>query len=72
MEIVYRKDTLYVYIDEEVTKELVEDLKRRTETIMDTYGIDNLVVDTHKNASSLLSDFAVKYNTCHRSKMILK
>ena len=71
MDIIYKKDTLYVYLDEKVDQEVVDTLESRVDNIMDTYNIENLVINT-RSRSRHLHEFETKYNSRHQSKVIIK
>lgn len=72
MDIIYRKDTLYVYIDEVVDEHVVRKLERNVENIMETYNINNLVVDTNNQSRIHFHGFESRYNSKHKPKMIIK
>lgn len=72
MDIIYKKDTLYVYIREDLTCKKLERLERRADKIMETYGIEKLVVDTGRKKDELLSDFEHRYNARHRMKVVVR
>lgn len=75
MDIIYRKDTLYVYLKEEIDEEKIRTLESRVDNIMGTYNIENLVISTNENieeADVHLHEFESKFNSRHRKKVIIK
>ncbi len=68
MDIEYKKQTLYVYLNEDVD---VERMQNKVENIMDTYEINNLVIHT-KGEKKHLHEFEWNYNTKHKTKVIIK
>lgn len=74
MEIFYKKDTLYVDIDDYVDQELVRDVRRKVFSIIDDYDIDNIVLNIigdNKN-SQLLDDFIDEYHSKYGGNMTIK
>lgn len=72
MDLVYKKDTLYVYLDEVLDKEVVTQLENRVDSIMSLYDIDNLVINSRDRDIHKFLDFEKRYNQKHKSKMIIK
>ena len=72
MNLVYKKDTLYVYLDEDLNGDVVNSLEQRVNSIMSSYDIDNLVIDSKDKNITKLVDFEKRYNQKHKSKMIIK
>ena len=72
MNIIYRKNTLYVYLKENLDEALAHKIEDRVNNIMGTYNIDNLVIRTNGQNNSILSDFEIRYNNAHNSRMIIK
>lgn len=72
MDIIYKKDTLYVYIDEAINEELVDTLESRVDHIMGTYNIENLVINAKDRNSLHFHEFETKYNSRHKSKVVIK
>jgi hypothetical protein len=72
MDIIYRKDTLYVYLDESLDSDIVRTMESRVNNIMSTYNIENLVINTNDSPDSHLLDFQTKYNSSHKSKVVIK
>lgn len=72
MDIIYKKDTLYVYLDERLNEDVMRTLESRVNNIMGTYNIENLVINTKEKSTEHLHEFESKYNSKHRSKVIIK
>lgn len=72
MDIIYKKDTLYVYLDEEVDEQGMSALEDKVDGIMSTYNIENLVIDTHRTNQAHLRRFESSYNSRHRSRVVIK
>lgn len=72
MNIIYRKNTLYVYLKEEIDPLLVETLEDRVNNIMGTYDIENLVIKTNGQQSAHFHEFESRYNSRHKSKVIIQ
>lgn len=72
MNIIYRKNTLYVYMRENITESLVNQMEDRVNNIMGTYDIDNLVINTNGAGLDHFHDFESRYNSSHRSRVIIK
>lgn len=72
MDIIYKKNTLYVYLDESLNDSTLEILERRVNNILRTYKIDNLVINSEEENDEHLHKFECKYNSTHRSKVIIK
>ncbi len=72
MDIIYKKGTLYVYLEEGMNARTLRNLETRVEKIMSTYGIDNLVVDTLGENQEYMELFESRFNRRHKSKVIIK
>ncbi len=72
MDIIYKKDTLYVYLDDSDDSEAVGTLEDKVDHIMSTYNIDNLVINTKDDSREDIQEFESKFNSKHRSKVIIK
>lgn len=72
MDIIYKKDTLYVYLDESLDDARMSALESRIDHIMSTYNIEHLVVKSADERSESLERFENKFNARHHSKMIIK
>lgn len=75
MDIIYRKDTLYVYLKEDIDSEKMRILESRVNNIMGTYNIENLVIatdDVNDDADIHLHEFERNFNRSHRKKVIIK
>ncbi len=72
MDIIYRKDTLYVYVEDELDENLVGRLERRVDNIMARYGIERVVVDTRGQRPEFMHVFERRFNSRHKSKVIVK
>lgn len=72
MDIAYNKDTLYVYLDEDLDKEAMDSLETKIDRIMDTYEIERLVVETRKENSEHIHEFEWNYNKRHKNKVVIK
>ena len=75
MDIIYRKDTLYVYLRELPNEKNIETLESIVDNIMGTYNIENLVIATdesNEESDVHLNKFESKFNSRHRKKVIVK
>ena len=75
MDIIYRKDTLYVYLREIPDEDIIKTLESRVDNIMGTYNIENLVISTGEQSDESdvhLHEFESKFNSRHRKKVIIK
>ena len=72
MNIVYRKNTLYVYLYEEIDSNLVDTIENRVNNIMGTYDIENLVIKTNGQYGTHFLEFENRYNSRHKSKVIIQ
>lgn len=72
MDIEYRKDTLYVHLNENIDKDKIESLETKVDNIMKTYDIGNLVINTRGKGREHLHEFEWKYNSRHRTNVIIK
>lgn len=62
MNIIYKKDTLYVYLKEKIDNDVIETLNDRVSYIMGTFNIDNLIINTEKKS----------YKHCHELENEIK
>ena len=72
MNIIYRKNTLYVYLQEKVDSDLVNIIEDRVNNIMGSYDIDNLVIKTNGQTGEHFNEFKTRYNSRHKSKVIIQ
>ena len=72
MNIIYRKNTLYVYVRENIDAPLVSKMEDRINNIMGTYNIDNLVIRTNGQNIEGLKGFEHRYNMAHSHNLIIK
>jgi len=72
MNIIYRKNTLYVYLNENIDAPLAHKVEDRINNIMGTYSIDNLVIRTNGQNAGALRDFEFRYNSTHSTRMTIK
>lgn len=72
MNIFYKKDTLYVTLDELVDREVIDTVESRVNAIMSSYNIPNLVIDTNGQNVEHFKEFEQRYNHGHSSKVIIK
>ncbi len=74
MEIYYKKDTLYVDIDELINNQFMTGLKSKVFSILNNYDIDNIVLniinDNHKN--QLFDSFISEYEENFQGRIIIK
>jgi hypothetical protein len=68
MDIIYRKDTLFVNLEK---SDNMDTMEKRVNSIMDVYKIENLVVNTNGN-DFYLDNFEKNYNKSHKSKVFIK
>lgn len=68
----YKKGTLYVYIKESVTQELVNLLERKIDNIMKRYNIENLVLDTGGVDNVYIESFCRQHNKKYRKKVLVR
>jgi len=63
MEIYYKKDTLYVNIDEYLNNSSMSNIRKRVFSIIDDYDIENIVLNIIGNVedNELLDDFIREY-----------
>lgn len=71
MKIIYRKNTLYVYLDEDFDKNSFKRLENKIDNIMGIYNISNLVLNS-KCDEKTMKEFEVKYNSHHKSPIIIR
>ena len=72
MNIIYRKNTLYVYVKEGIDEHLVSSMEDKVNNIKGTYDIDNLVISTGGRTGTHFHEFESRYNQSHKSKVIIK
>ena len=72
MNIIYRKNTLYVYLPENIDNPLLNRMEDRINNIMGTYNIDKLEIRTTEDNHSHLRDFESRYNRTHDSSIVIK
>lgn len=72
MNIIYRKNTLYVYLQEEINSHVVDTLEDRVNNIMGSYDIENLVIKTNGKHGAHFHEFESRYNSKHKSKVIIQ
>lgn len=72
MNIFYKKDTLYVTLDELVDREVIDTVESRVNAIMSSYNIPNLVIDTNGQNTDHFKEFEQRYNHKHNSRVIIK
>ncbi len=70
MNILYKKDKLYVYLDS--IDKVDESLAKRISDIMDYYQIEDLVIDANGLSSEHIHKFARDYNYRHKTNIIIK
>ena len=63
MEIYYKKDTLYVNVDEYLNSSSMSNIRKRVFSIIDDYDIENIVLNIIGNVENneLLDDFIREY-----------
>ena len=63
MEIYYKKDTLYVNVDEYLNNSSMSNIRKRVFSIIDDYDIENIVLNIIGNVENneLLDDFIREY-----------
>ena len=63
MEIYYKKDTLYVNVDEYLNNSSMSNIRKRVFSIIDDYDIENIVLNIIGNVedNELLDDFIREY-----------
>ncbi len=71
MDIIYRKDTLYVYLKQSEEVDF-KDLKRRIKRIMDIYKIDNLVIDTKDGEIEYIHELERRFCFKNKAKVLVK
>lgn len=70
MKIIYRKNTLYVYLDESFDIKLLKKLENKLVNIMKIYKISNLVLNS-KCDDEAMKEFELKYNSHHKRPIII-
>ena len=68
MNIIYRKNTLYVYIRENIDDNLISKVEDRVNNIMGIYNIDNLIIRVDGQNITNLKEFGNKYKGIHDLK----
>ena len=63
MEIYYKRDTLYVNVDEYLNSSSMSNIRKRVFSIIDDYDIENIVLNIIGNVedNELLDDFIREY-----------
>lgn len=72
MDIIYKKDTLYVYLEEELNFRVLCNLENQIVRIMEDYGINNLVIDTFGENREYMDFFKSRFNRRHNIKVMIK
>ena len=72
MNIIYRKNTLYVYLKENIDGPLVARVEDRINNIIGSYDIDNLVIKTRGQDISALKGLESRYNANHTSHLTIR
>ena len=72
MNIVYKRKTLYVHLEENVDELLASKIEDRVNSIMGLYAIDNLVICPMNGGTEYLRGFESRFNASHKNKMIIK
>lgn len=72
MDIIYKKDTLYVYLEEELNFRVLCNLENQIVRIMEDYGINNLVIDTFGENREYMDFFKSRFNRRHNMKVMIK
>lgn len=57
---------------DEIDREAVDRMEDRINNIMGSYDIDNLVIRTNGRANEHFHDFESRYNSEHKSKVIIQ
>ncbi len=71
MNIVYRKDKLYVYLESH-EEGIDSEAARRLDNIMKNYDIEDLVIEARGKSRKHLHEFEKNYNSKHKSNVIIK
>lgn len=72
MDIIYKKDTLYVYLDDGIDEDKMLLVEDKINSIMGTYKINNLVIKPGNLDTKLFEPFRKRYNQNHKTNMIIK
>lgn len=72
MDIIYKKDTLYVYLDDGIDEDKMFLVEDKINSIMGTYKINNLVIKPGNLDTKLFEPFRKRYNQNHKTNMIIK
>lgn len=72
MNIIYKGDTLYVFLEENLNRRVVSTLENRVDNIMDAYNIENLVINTKNKLPRHSHRFEEKLNSRYDSKVVIK
>lgn len=71
MNIIYRKNTLYVYLKGDENNYVIKKMEKKINNIMDTYKIENVVIKTSEDACNNLKEFKSRFNTEHKTSVII-
>lgn len=72
MDIMYKKETLYVYLKGIISKEKIDVMEHKVNDIMDRYKICNLVIESEDKHRTKFYEFEKRHNSKYRSKVIIK
>ena len=74
MEIYYKKDTLYVNVDENLNNGCMNSIRKRVFSIIDDYDIENIVLNIIGNVedSKLLDDFISEYKMKYNGNIMIQ
>ena len=72
MNINYRRDTLYVILEENLNEESVNTVENRVDNIMDTFNIENLVINARKMSPVHFRQFEENFRSRHENKVVIK
>lgn len=75
MEMYYLKNKLYVEIDENINRDLINNLQSRLYRIIDDYAINevvlNILTNEHYN-QEIFDDFINDYNSKYKGRLTIK
>lgn len=74
MKIYYKKDTLFVNLDESIDNGVIRDMKKKVFNIIDDYDIDNIVLNimNEVNDETLLNNFINEYKSKYDGHLTVK
>ena len=74
MEIYYKKDTLYVNVDECLNDNCMNSIRKRVFSIIDDYDIENIVLNIIGNVEDmeLLDDFIREYKMKYEGNITIR